>query len=414
MLSRAIRFNAVKRTVSRLPKTAATYSTAASVEHATRFTAFNIPAQSYFGFGAIPKATDYIKDKNFKKVMIVTDSGIVKVGLADQVTKLCQERGIEVVLYDKCQPNPSIQNVNDGYAMWKETKADALISIGGGSAHDNAKAVALLATNGGEIKDYEGVNKSKLPQLPLIAINTTAGTASELTMFTIITDSARQTKMAIIDPNVTPALAVNDPQAMLGMPPGLTAATGLDALTHSVEAYVSSGATPITDACALMAIDLIVANLKRAYDNGKDLEARNNMCYAEYLAGMAFNNAGLGYVHAIAHQLGGVYHLPHGVCNAVLLSTIQKFNMADPAAAERLTTISKHFGCENPSAESAVKFIKDFAASMKIPKDLKTLGVNPKDFDLLATNAMKDACHATNPIIYTKEQVIEILKDAYE
>ncbi len=202
--------------------------------------------------------------------------------------------------------------------MWrlKEGKCDFVVSLGGGSPHDCAKGIALCATNGGHIRDYEGVDRSAKPQLPLVAINTTAGTASEMTRFCIITDESRHVKMAIVDRNVTPLMSVNDPALMVAMPKGLTAATGMDALTHAIEAYVSTAATPITDACAIKAIELISANLRLAVRDGADLKARENMAYAQFLAGMAFNNASLGYVHAMAHQLGGFYDLPHGVCNA--------------------------------------------------------------------------------------------------
>ncbi len=379
----------------------------------TPFSTFYNPQVSFFGSGAIVAAIDDIKRNEYKSVLIVTDPGIIKTGLSDKVTALLKERDIKVSVYGNCKPNPAIQNVEEGLVELSKANANAIVSIGGGSAHDNAKAIALIATNGGEIKDYEGLDKSKKASLPLFAINTTAGTASELTRFTIISDEARRTKMAIVDAHVTPTVAVNDPEAMIGMPPGLTAATGLDALTHAIEAYVSTAATPITDCCALKAIDLIVANLQNAYDDGKNLEARNNMCYAEYLAGMAFNNASLGYVHAIAHQLGGVYHLPHGVCNAVLLNHVQKFNSADKNANDRLKVAAKHLRADEETAESAVKFIREFADKLGIPKNLKEMGVKEEDFELLAENAMKDVCHVTNPIQFTKDEVIEVIKSAY-
>jgi len=379
----------------------------------TPFSTFYNPSVSFFGSGAIVALTDDIKRHGYKSVLIVTDPGIIKTGLADKVTNLLEERGLNVTTYGNCKPNPAIENVEEGLNILSNSKSEVIVSIGGGSAHDNAKAIALVATNGGKIQDYEGLDKSKNPCLPLFAINTTAGTASEITRFTIISDEARKTKMAIIDSHVTPSIAVNDPEAMIVMPKGLTAATGLDALTHAIEAFVSTAATPITDCCALKAIDLIVDNLENAYINGKNIEARNNMCYAEYLAGMAFNNASLGYVHAIAHQLGGVYHLPHGVCNAVLLPHVQKFNLADKHANERLKIVAKHLKASEKTAEGAVKFIRDFADKLGIPKSLKEMGVKEEDFELLADNAMKDVCHVTNPIQFTKEEVIEVIKSAY-
>ncbi|SCU94927.1 LAMI_0F00210g1_1 [Lachancea mirantina] len=375
---------------------------------------FYIPSVSLFGEGAVEEMVKMIKNKGFKRPLIVTDPGIAKIGLSDKVSKLLSNEGLSVSVYDQTQPNPSMKNVKDGLNVLNANICDAVVSIGGGSAHDNAKAIALVATNGGDIQDYEGVNKSQKNSLPLFAINTTAGTASEMTRFTIITHEEKKTKMAIIDNNVTPVVAVNDPATMFGLPPALTAATGMDALTHCVEAFVSTAANPITDACALKGVDLINESLIAAFKNGQDKKARTNMCYAEYLAGMAFNNASLGYVHAIAHQLGGFYHLPHGVCNAVLLPHVQSFNKEDKIANERLAEISIHLGASEKSAEAAIECIHKINRALNMPNNLKDLGVKREDFELLADHAMKDACHATNPIIFKKDEVIAILKQAYE
>ncbi|HCN90739.1 MAG TPA: L-threonine dehydrogenase, partial [Oxalobacteraceae bacterium] len=260
---------------------------------------------------------------------------------------------------------------------------------------------ALVAANGGHIGDYEGVDKSAKPQLPLIAINTTAGTASEMTRFCIITDETRHIKMAIVDRNVTPILSVNDPLLMLAKPAGLTAATGMDALTHAIEAYVSTAATPITDACALKAVTMIAANLRQVVRNGQDLHAREQMAYAQFLAGMAFNNASLGYVHAMAHQLGGFYNLPHGVCNAMLLPHVEAFNAS--VAAERLADIARAMGVDiagtdaASGAERCLAAIRQLAADVEIPTGLTQLGVRAEDIPMLAANALKDACGLTNP-----------------
>lgn len=376
-------------------------------------TGFYIPPISYFGEGALDESMTYMKTKGFKIFLIVTDPGIAKIGVAEKVAQIIKSKGVTVCMYDQTQPNPNVKNVLDGLAVLKANNADCVVSLGGGSAHDNAKAIALLATNGGEIGDYEGVNQSLKPCLPLFAINTTAGTASEMTRFTIISNEEKRVKMAIIDNNVTPSVAINDPTLMYGLPPALTAATGLDALTHCIEAYVSTAANPITDACAIKGVDLIKESLLECYRNGQDKKARTDMCYAEYLAGMAFNNASLGYVHAIAHQLGGFYHLPHGVCNAVLLPHVQSFNKADKHSAERLSEIAGHLGASaNP--DGLVKALHKFNRDMNIPKNLKELGVKTEDFSILADNAMKDACGRTNPIQFTKEEVIAILKQAYE
>lgn len=384
-----------------------------NIRMSSSVTGFYIPPISYFGEGALEESMQYMKSKGFKTCLIVTDPGIAKIGVADKVAEIVKSNGVTVCVYDQTQPNPNVKNVLDGLKVLKSNNADCVVSLGGGSAHDNAKAIALLATNGGEIGDYEGVNQSLKPCLPLFAINTTAGTASEMTRFTIISNEEKRVKMAIIDNNVTPSVAINDPTLMYGLPPALTAATGLDALTHCIEAYVSTASNPITDACAIKGVDLIKESLLECYVNGKDKKARTDMCYAEYLAGMAFNNASLGYVHAIAHQLGGFYHLPHGVCNAVLLPHVQSFNKQNKHACERLGEIAGHLGVES-TPEGLVKALHKMNRSMNIPKNLKELGVKTEDFGILADNAMKDACGRTNPIQFEKEEVIAILKQAYE
>ncbi len=254
-----------------------------------------------------------------------------------------------------------------------------------------------FATNGGVINDYEGVDKSTKKMPTFIAVNTTAGTASEMTRFCIITDTKRHIKMAIVDWRTTPDVAVNDPELMMGMPPSLTAATGMDALTHAVEAYVSTIATPITDACAIKAIELVSQNLRAAVAYGKDMAARDKMAYAEYLAGMAFNNASLGYVHAMAHQLGGFYNLPHGVCNAILLPHVCKFNLI--AKVDRF-------------ADIAIEAIQQLSADVGIPSGLTELGVKEKDLQTMAENAQKDACSFTNPRSATLQDIINIYKAA--
>jgi alcohol dehydrogenase len=309
-----------------------------------------------------------------------------------------------------------VSNVEAGLKLLRENDCDCVISLGGGSPHDCAKGIALVAANGGAIGDYEGLDRSSKPQLPLIAINTTAGTASEMTRFCIITDETRHIKMAIVDKHVTPLLSVNDPQLMLKKPRGLTAATGMDALTHAVEAYVSTAATPITDACAIKAMELIRDNLRTAVAHGDDIEAREQMAYAEFLAGMAFNNASLGYVHAMAHQLGGFYDLPHGVCNALLLPFVQEYNAQ--VAAPRLKDVAKALGIDVSAmndatgAQAAIDAIKKLAADVGIPANLTSIGVKAEDIPVLATNALKDACGLTNPKQASHEEICQIFRNA--
>lgn len=377
---------------------------------------FFIPAVNIIGSGCIEEAMQAIRKYGFLKALIVTDAGLAKAGVAAQVAGLLVEQGIDAVIYDGAKPNPTIANVEKGLALLQERQCDFVISLGGGSPHDCAKGIALCASNGGHISDYEGVDRSQKPQLPLIAINTTAGTASEMTRFCIITDEVRHVKMAIIDRNVTPILSVNDPKMMVGMPRSLTAATGMDALTHAIEAYVSTAATPITDACAIKAMNLIAGNLYKAVCDGTDIVARENMAYAQFLAGMAFNNASLGYVHAMAHQLGGFYDLPHGVCNAVLLPHVQSFNAT--VSAVRLTDVAHAMGADirglspQEGASAAVEAIRKLSTSVEIPSGLLALGVKEQDIPTLATNALKDACGLTNPRPASQEQIESIFRQA--
>lgn len=377
---------------------------------------FFMPAISLMGADCLKDAGNQVAELGFKRALIVTDKVLGQIGIVKKVTDVLDSKNIEYSIYDETKPNPTVKNVNDGLALLKEEKCDFVISLGGGSAHDCAKGIALLATNGGEIKDYEGVDKSKKPQLPMVGINTTAGTGSEMTLFAIITDEERHIKMALVDKHLTPIIAVNDPMLMLAMPKSLTAATGMDALTHAVEAYVSTAATPITDACAEKAIELISTYLVKAVENGEDVEARDMMAYAEYLAGMAFNNASLGYVHAMAHQLGGFYNLPHGVCNAILLPHVQEYNKATSAA--RLAKIAKIMGgnieglTDEQGADLCIDMIKSLSQTVGIPDGLGVLGVKESDFETLATNALNDACALTNPRKGNLEEVIAIFKKA--
>ncbi|HEK2897102.1 TPA: L-threonine dehydrogenase [Proteus mirabilis] len=377
---------------------------------------FYIPSVNKIGAGCLADAVSSMKDFGFHKALIVTDSILNQLGVVDKVSKLLTESGISSVTYDGTAPNPTVENVEAGLALLKENQCDCVISLGGGSPHDCAKGIALVASNGGKIADYEGVDRSAKPQLPLISINTTAGTASEMTRFCIITDTARHIKMAIVDKNVTPILSVNDSELMIGMPKGLTAATGMDALTHAVEAYVSIAANPITDACALKAVTMISESLRKVVDNGGDAQARENMAYAQFLAGMAFNNASLGYVHAMAHQLGGFYNLPHGVCNAVLLPHVQAYNIQ--AAAGRLKDIAQAMGVDvsamsdEQGAKACIEEIRKMAKDVGIPAGLKELGVKEEDFKTLAENALKDACAITNPVQGSESDVIELFRQA--
>ena len=378
---------------------------------------FYIPTVTLMGIGAYKEIGKQIRTLGGKKPYICTDKGIVDSGILEKVVEVIrQDCEVEPVVYDKTKPNPTDNNVHEGLELYKQNGCDLIVSLGGGSAHDCGKGIGIVASNGGNIRDYEGVDQSSAAMPPFIAVNTTAGTASEMTRFCIITDTSRKVKMAIVDWRVTPNVAIDDPLLMVGMPPALTAATGMDALTHAIEAYVSTIATPVTDACALKAIELVAENLRAAVANGQDMQARDNMCYAQYLAGMAFNNASLGHVHAMAHQLGGFYDLPHGVCNAILLPHVERFNMI--AKMDRFVDIAVAMG-ENvdglsvrAAAEKALDAIQTLSTDIGIPAGLDQLGVKEEDLKIMAENAQKDACGLTNPRCPNLDDVIQIYKNA--
>lgn len=378
--------------------------------------AYFIPTVNLFGEGTVNEVGTRIRTLGGNKVLIVTDAMLAKLGMANKIKILIEEAGLEAVIFNGAEPNPTDINVEAGYLMWKNTGCDSLVSLGGGSSHDCAKGIGLVASNGGNIRDYEGVDKSTEEFVPFVAVNTTAGTASEMTRFCIITDTTRKVKMAIVDWRVTPKISINDPGLMVGMPPSLTAATGMDALTHAIEAYVSIAANPLTDSAALMAIKLISKHLPKAVANGTDMEAREQMAYAQFLGGMAFNNASLGYVHAMAHQLGGFYNLPHGVCNAILLPVVEQFNVL--ARAERFKDIAIAMGenveglSVNDAAQLAIEAIKKLSKSVGIPSGLSELGVKEEDFEIMAVHAKEDACQLTNPRLATLQQVIELYRQS--
>ncbi|AGH80771.1 alcohol dehydrogenase [Psychromonas sp. CNPT3] len=377
---------------------------------------FFMPSINLMGAGCLKEAVSTIQAQGFKKGLIVSDKVLNKIGMIKKVADLLTEKNVKTVIFDGTNPNPTIKNVEDGLKMLKENNCDFVISLGGGSPHDCAKGIALLASNGGTISDYEGLDKSPKPQLPLISINTTAGTASEITRFCIITDEVTHIKMAIVDKHVTPLISVNDPELMVNKPAALTAATGMDALTHAIEAYVSTIATPLTDAVAIKAIEMIEKHLRTAVNDGQNIEAREKMAYAQFMAGMAFNNASLGYVHAMAHQLGGFYDLPHGVCNAVLLPHVQSFNAR--VVPERLRDVAQAMGVDvsqlspQQGAEAALQAIRKLSKDVNIPTGLSELGVQESDFDVLSSNALKDVCGFTNPVQASNEEIIEIFRQA--
>ena len=377
---------------------------------------FYIPCVSLFGPGCAKEIGTKAQNLGAKKALIVTDAGLFKFGVADTIAAYLKDSGVDSHIFPGAEPNPTDKNVHSGVDAYNDNHCDFIVSLGGGSSHDCAKGIGLVTAGGGHIRDYEGIDKSKVPMTPLIAVNTTAGTASEMTRFCIITNTDTHVKMAIVDWRCTPLIAIDDPKLMVAKPASLTAATGMDALTHAVEAYVSTAANPITDACAEKAISMISEWLSPAVANGENLEARDAMSYAQYLAGMAFNNASLGYVHAMAHQLGGFYNLPHGVCNAVLLPHVCEFNLI--ACPERYARIAELRGVQtqgltkNQAARAAIEAIRELSKSIGIPSGLNELGVKTEDLAVMAENAQKDACMLTNPRKATHAQVVDIFKAA--
>lgn len=380
---------------------------------------FYLPAVNLIGPGVIREFGSHVKELGFKKALIVTDPYIAGSEILPKVTEPLKEQGIDYVIFKDVDPNPSCQNVYDGLALLKENDCDVIISVGGGSPQDAASSISILATNGGKPEDYEGLHKSKKKGLPVVAINTTAGTSAEITINYVITDEDRKVKMVMVDKNSLALLSVNDPELMLTKPADLTAATGMDALTHAVEALVTPGAYDVTKKLSIGAIELIKKYLPRAVANGQDLEAREGMVNAIFLGGMSFNNAGLGYVHSMAHQLGAVYHLPHGVCCAMLLPIVERENakrvphaFRDVAKALGLDTNGK---TDQECADYAIKSIEDLSETVGIPKKLTELGIKEADFDFeyLSQNALLDACAPGNPFMPTLEETIAFYKELF-
>lgn len=373
---------------------------------------FFMPSVSLMGPGCSDNLPDEIKSRGFKKALIVCGKRSAKSAEFKGITDNLAANGVEFVVYPGSQPNPTVTNVMDGVKILKDNGCDFVISYGGGSPHDCAKGIALVAANGGNIKDYEGVNVSKKPQLPLIAINTTAGTASEMTIFAIITDEERHVKMAIVDKHVNPILAVNDPNLMVSMPASLTAATGMDALTHAIEGLITRGAWEMSDMFHIKAIELISKHLRGAVENTK--EGREGMALGQYIAGMGFSNVGLGIVHSMAHPLGALYDTPHGVANAIILPTVMEYNAE--VTGDKYKYIAKAMGVENVEnmsveeyRKAAIDAVKKLSSDIGIPSNLKDI-VKVEDIDFLAQSAYDDACRPGNP----KETSVEDIANLYK
>ncbi|MDD3367478.1 MAG: iron-containing alcohol dehydrogenase [Lachnospiraceae bacterium] len=381
----------------------------------------NAVKTTFFGKGALGLLPQELIKMGIHRALIVTDSFLYESGAAGRVGDALLQGNVEYAIYYQVKPNPTIDVVNECIHAARELAVDLLVAVGGGSAIDTAKAVSIVVANGGSVEQYEGVDQSVKSGIPIVAVNTTAGTGSECTSFYIVTDPVKHSKMAMVDTNCMVSIAIDDIDFMMSMPPKLTAATGMDALTHAIEAALALRANPVTDKDAYWAMEAIFENLPRAYVNGQDEEARSMMAYAENVAGMAFSNAGLGMVHAMAHALGGHYNLPHGVCNAVLLPFVMEFNGNSPVVRERFKKIITAFhiaGAEQMTSEQAfqtgVSAIRDLSRRVGIAESLEKLGkVDPKDFGALADLALHDTCMADNQILPTREQVIQVYERAF-
>ncbi len=376
-----------------------------------------LPPLSLIGPNALEELKDDLKASSYKQVLLITDPVLVQIGLAKKVQEILSEAELDYVIFDQVKENPTVKNVNDGLEVFKSNACDCIITLGGGSPQDCGKAVGILATNGGNIEDYEGINRSSKKSAPLIAINTTAGTASEITINYVITDEKRKVKMVMVDKNCLVDIAVNDPMLMINKPKNLTAATGMDALTHAVEAYVTAGAFDWSDNLAIYAIKLIGESLRDAVNDGSNIEARTKMAWGQFIAGQAFSNCGLGFVHSMAHQLGGMYDLPHGVCNAVLLPYVEEFNA--PACGNKFRNIAEALGVNTTGMtteeanKAAIMAIKKLSQDVGIPSGLKELGVKEEDFGTMAEMALADVCTGGNPKEVSLQDAMAIYAAAY-
>ena len=362
---------------------------------------FVLNETSYHGKGAIESIVTELKARGLKKPMVCSDPDLVKFKVTEKVTKLLDEAKIEYTLNSDIKPNPSIQNVQNGVKLYKENGNDSLIAVGGGSSIDTAKAIGIIITNPefADVRSLEGVAPTKNPCAPIIAVPTTAGTAAEVTINYVITDEEKNRKMVCVDVHDIPVVAIVDPDMMSTMPKGLTAATGMDALTHAIEGYITKGAWTLSDMFHIKAIEIIAENLAKAVEN--DPVGRENMALGQYVAGMGFSNVGLGIVHSMAHPLGALYDTPHGVANAIILPTVMEYNA--PYTGEKYRDIAKAMGVkdtEKMTIEEARKAACDAVAALSkkvgIPQDLKAI-VKEKDLDFLAESAYADACRPGNP-----------------
>lgn len=374
---------------------------------------FVLNETSYHGAGAIKEIATEVKGRGFKKAFVCSDPDLIKFGVTKKVTDVLDNADIDYEIYSEIKPNPTIENVKTGVAAFKASGADCIIAIGGGSSMDTAKAIGIIIKNPdfADVRSLEGVAPTTNKCVPIIAVPTTAGTAAEVTINYVITDTEKNRKMVCVDPKDIPVVAVVDPDMMSSMPKGLTAATGMDALTHAIEGYITAGAWELSDMFHLKAIEFISNSLRGAVENTP--QGREGMALGQYVAGMGFSNVGLGIVHSMAHPLGALYDTPHGVANAIILPTVMEYNA--PATGEKYRNIAKAMGVDgvdgmtlDEARKAAVNAVKKLSKDVGIPENLKDI-VKPEDVDFLAQSAYDDACRPGNP----RETSVEEIKELY-
>lgn len=381
---------------------------------------FLMPSVNFFGPGVIAKIGDRAKMLNMHKPLIVTTEGLSKIdnGPVKQTIASLEKAGVDYAVFTGAEPNPKIRNVQAGKKMYQDENCDSIITVGGGSAHDCGKGIGIVLTNGDDISKLAGVETLKNPLPPLMAVNTTAGTGSELTRHAVITNQKTHLKFVVVSWRNIPLVSFNDPMLMLDIPKNITAATGCDAFVQAIEPYVSVDHNPITDSQCKEAIQLIQTALPEVVANGHNIEARTKMVEAEMLAGMAFNNANLGYVHAMAHQLGGQYDAPHGVCCALLLTTVEEYNLI--ACPERFAELAKVMGFDTTgltlyeAAQKSIDGMREMCRLVGIPSSIKEIGAKPEDFEMMAKNALKDGNAFSNPRKGTVEDIVKLYQKAYD
>ena len=375
---------------------------------------FVLNETSYHGKGAIQEIATEVKGRGFEKAFVCSDPDLLKFGVTKKVTDVLENAGIPYEIYSEIKPNPTIENVQTGVAAFKASGADCIIAIGGGSSMDTAKAIGIIIANPefADVRSLEGVAPTKNKCVPIIAVPTTAGTAAEVTINYVITDAEKNRKMVCVDVHDIPVVAVVDPDMMSTMPKGLTAATGMDALTHAIEGYITKGAWAMSDMFHLKAIEIIAKNLRGAVANTP--EGREGMALGQYIAGMGFSNVGLGIVHSMAHPLGALYDTPHGVANAILLPTVMEYNAE--ATGEKYRDIARAMGVEgvdkmtlDEARKAAVDAVRKLSEDVGIPKTLRGI-VKEEDLDFLAQSAMDDACRPGNPKDPTKEDIVALYR----